>query len=206
MLEKRLDSYLNQLQLNLDFKKKKQLLDFVFLLNKWNKAYNLTSVRDPEQMLIRHIMDSLVVAPHLDGQYILDVGSGPGLPGIPLAIMFPEKQFVLLDSLGKRIRFQRQAVLELGLVNVTSVQERVEAFQPAQKFDVVMSRAFASLQKMLTLCQHLPNDHGCFLALKGKLEADEIDMLPDSFHVKRLFQLHVPDLHEVRHLVNIIKT
>ncbi|MBL6734939.1 MAG: 16S rRNA (guanine(527)-N(7))-methyltransferase RsmG [Shewanellaceae bacterium] len=206
MLDKRLDSYLNQLQLDLDFKKKKQLLDFVFLLNKWNKAYNLTSVRDPEQMLIRHVMDSLVVAPHLDGQYILDVGSGPGLPGIPLAIMFPEKQFVLLDSLGKRIRFQRQAVLELGLVNVTSVQERVEAFQPANKFDVVMSRAFASLKKMLTLCQHLPNDHGCFLALKGKLEADEIDMLPDSFHVKHLLQLHVPDLHEVRHLVNIIKT
>ena len=122
-----------------------QLVQLVELLNKWNKAYNLTSVRDPSQMLVKHIMDSIVVSPYLQGNRLIDVGTGPGLPGLPLAILNPDKKFVLLDSLGKRLSFIRQAVLALGLKNVEFIQSRVEEYQPEEKFDVVLSRAFASL-------------------------------------------------------------
>ena len=124
---------------------KNQLVAYVGLLDKWNKAYNLTSVRDPNEMLVRHILDSIVVAPYLQGSRFIDVGTGPGLPGIPLAIVRPESHFTLLDSLGKRVRFLRQVQHELKLDNVTPVQSRVEAFPAEPPFDGVISRAFASL-------------------------------------------------------------
>jgi len=182
-----------------------QLIKLVELLNKWNKAYNLTSVRDPKQMLVKHIMDSIVVSPHLDGQWLIDVGTGPGLPGLPLAILNPDKQFVLLDSLGKRIRFIRQAVLELGLKNVEFVQSRVEEYQPEQKFDVVLSRAFASLEDMLFWCKHLPNEQGHFLALKGILPQQELDSLDSAFEFIETISIKVPELEGERCLVKIIK-
>nr|WP_301541979.1 16S rRNA (guanine(527)-N(7))-methyltransferase RsmG [Shewanella sp. KJ2020] len=184
---------------------KKQLIDFVGMLNKWNKAYNLTSVRDPEAMLIRHIMDSLVVSKHLQGERFIDVGTGPGLPGIPLAIMNPDKTFVLLDSLGKRIRFQKQVAFELGIRNISSVESRVEAFQPEQKFDGVLSRAFASIQDMLTWCHHLPTENGQYYALKGQLNDEEMQQIPAGFAVKDIIELKVPKLDEQRHLLKIIK-
>jgi 16S rRNA (guanine527-N7)-methyltransferase len=180
-----------------------QLVKLVELLHKWNKAYNLTSVRDPRQMLSRHIMDSLVVLPHLQGQRFIDVGSGPGLPGLPLAIAAPDKEFVLLDSLGKRIRFIRQVCHELGLKNVTAVQSRVEDYQPDLKFDGVISRAFASLDDMLNWCEHLPNEHGKFYALKGVYPAAELEHLPPQFHVEDIIRLQVPDADGERHLVII---
>nr|WP_283164406.1 16S rRNA (guanine(527)-N(7))-methyltransferase RsmG [Shewanella corallii] len=186
-------------------KQKQQLLDFVALLNKWNKAYNLTSVRDPEQMLVRHILDSLVVSPHLQGDRFIDVGTGPGLPGIPLAILNPDKTFVLLDSLGKRIRFQKQVQFELGLDNIVPTESRVEAYQPEQGFDGVLSRAFASVDDMLNWCHHLPAENGVFYALKGQLADDEMASIPAGFELKDTIALQVPALDEQRHLLKIVK-
>lgn len=180
-----------------------QLVQLVELLDKWNKAYNLTSVREPHQMLVKHIMDSIVVSPYLQGQRLIDVGTGPGLPGLPLAILNPDKQFVLLDSLGKRLRFIRQAVLALGLKNVEFVQSRVEEYQPEEKFDVVLSRAFASLQDMLFWCKHLPNENGHFLALKGQFPEQEIAQLDKQFEFIESISLHVPNLEGERCLVKV---
>ena len=172
MLSAQLDEYLSEMNLSATAEQKKQLIGFVEMLDKWNKAYNLTSIRDPQQMLIRHIMDSLAVSEHLVGERFIDVGTGPGLPGIPLAIMNPDRSFVLLDSLGKRIRFQKQVQHELGIKNISSVESRVEAYQPEVKFDGVLSRAFASIEDMLHWCHHLPADNGCYYALKGQLAED----------------------------------
>ncbi|WP_262369950.1 16S rRNA (guanine(527)-N(7))-methyltransferase RsmG, partial [Serratia marcescens] len=158
-----------------------QLVAYVELLHKWNKAYNLTSVRDPNEMLVRHILDSIIVAPHLQGTRFIDVGTGPGLPGIPLAIVLPGAQFTLLDSLGKRVRFLRQVQHELKLDNVTPVQSRVEEFPAEPPFDGVISRAFASLTDMVNWCQHLPAEQGRFYALKGLVPEDEIALLPEPF-------------------------
>ncbi|WP_394204972.1 16S rRNA (guanine(527)-N(7))-methyltransferase RsmG [Shewanella waksmanii] len=205
MLSAQLDQYLSEINLLATPKQKQQLIDFVGMLNKWNKAYNLTSVRDPEQMLIRHIMDSLTVSPYLSGQRFIDVGTGPGLPGIPLAIMNPDKTFVLLDSLGKRIRFQKQVQFELGIGNMTSVESRVEAYQPEEKFDGVLSRAFASIDDMLHWCQHLPKEGGCFYALKGQLSDEEMAKLPSDFTVAEVIELNVPKLDEQRHLLKVVK-
>lgn len=182
---------------------KNQLVAYVDMLNKWNKAYNLTSVRDPNEMLIRHILDSIVVAPHLHGERFIDVGTGPGLPGIPLSIVRPESHFTLLDSLGKRVRFLRQVQHELKLENITPVQSRVEAFPAEPPFDGVISRAFASLNDMVSWCKHLPADTGRFYALKGQKSDEEISGLPPEFSVENIIELNVPHLDGERHLVII---
>lgn len=180
-----------------------QLVDYVALLHKWNKAYNLTSVRSPEDMLVRHILDSIVVEPYLEGNRFIDVGTGPGLPGIPLAIVRPDAHFTLLDSLGKRVRFLHQVKHELKLDNVTPVQSRVEAFPAEPPFDGVISRAFASLTDMVNWCQHLPGDSGRFYALKGVRPDDEIATLPERFVVEDIIRLQVNNLEGERHLVRI---
>ncbi|QIM62028.1 16S rRNA (guanine(527)-N(7))-methyltransferase [Pasteurellaceae bacterium Orientalotternb1] len=200
----KLDRLLGQTNLNLSAEQKQQLIDFVALLDKWNKAYNLTSVRDPNEMLIKHIMDSLVVSPHLQGSQFIDVGTGPGLPGIPLAIANPNKQFVLLDSLGKRITFIKNAVRQLGLKNVVPVQSRVEAFQE-QQFDGVLSRAFASLKDMTDWCYHLPNTSGQFYALKGQYNTDELVEISQPIALVEVIKLEVPELVGERHLVVLKK-
>lgn len=204
MLEK-LTHLVAQTSLQLSALQLQQLVQYVQLLDKWNGAYNLTSVRDPAEMLVKHIMDSLVVAPFIKGQQIIDVGTGPGLPGIPLAICFPEKQFTLLDSLGKRIRFLNQVKLQLGLQNVTPLQSRVEDHQPEQGYDIVLSRAFASLSDMITWCAHLPADHGQFLAMKGAQAQEEIAALPDFVKVVANETLQVPELNGQRYLVIVQK-
>ncbi|EBU8906591.1 16S rRNA (guanine(527)-N(7))-methyltransferase RsmG [Salmonella enterica subsp. enterica] len=181
------------------------LVAYVDMLHKWNKVYNLTSVRDPNEMLVRHILDSIVVAPYLQGQRFIDVGTGPGLPGIPLAIVLPDAHFTLLDSLGKRVRFLRQVQHELKLENITPVQSRVEAYPSEPPFDGVISRAFASLNDMVSWCHHLPGEKGRFYALKGQLPGDEIASLPDNFSVESVEKLRVPQLEGERHLV-IIKS
>ena len=183
------------------------LIQYVELLNKWNKAYNLTSVRDPKAMVIKHIMDSLMVGPLLKGQSFIDVGTGPGLPGIPLAILYPDRNFVLLDSLGKRITFLRQVVFQLKLKNVTPVKSRVEQYHPEQPFDGVLSRAFSSLLDMVTWCDHLVGvDQGRFLALKGQFPHDEITVLPDNIAVDNSHIIVVPELEGERHLIELIKS
>lgn len=180
-----------------------QLVGYVSLLDKWNKAYNLTSVRNPDEMLVRHILDSIVVEPHLQGSRFIDVGTGPGLPGIPLAIVRPDSHFTLLDSLGKRVRFLRQVQHELKLENITPVQSRVEDFPAEPPFDGVISRAFASLSDMVNWCHHLPGEHGRFYALKGVRPDEEMTELPAGFTVENIVKLSVPALEGERHLVLI---
>jgi len=199
----KLASLLKAAGISLSDQQKEQLVAYVGLLDKWNKAYNLTSVRDPQQMLVRHILDSIVVAPHLKGERFIDVGTGPGLPGIPLAIVLPQVHFTLLDSLGKRVRFLRQVQHELGLPNITPVQSRVETFPSEPPFDGVISRAFASLQDMVNWCHHLPSAQGQFYALKGVRPDDEIASLPAGFRLISVEALQVPELDGERHLVII---
>lgn len=203
-MNKKLDRLLSQANIQITDHQKQQLIDFVRLLDKWNKAYNLTSVRDPEEMLVKHIMDSLVVSPYLEGTQFIDVGTGPGLPGIPLAIINPDKQFTLLDSLGKRITFIKNAVRELKLGNVTPVLSRVEEFQD-QQFDGVLSRAFASLNDMVNWCYHLPNASGRFYALKGQYQTEEVAEITKPVEVLDVFKLDVPELVGERHLVVLAK-
>ena len=199
----KLSRLLDEAGISLTDHQKSQLVAYVDILNKWNKAYNLTSVRDPNEMLIRHILDSIVVAPHLHGQRFIDVGTGPGLPGVPLSIVRPESHFTLLDSLGKRIRFLRQVQHELKLENITPVQSRVEEFPAEPPFDGVISRAFASLTDMVSWCKHLPAENGRFYALKGQRPDDEISQLPTEFSVENIVELRVPHLEGERHLVTI---
>ena len=200
-MKAKLENLLAQAEIQLTDLQKDQLIQLVQLLHKWNKAYNLTSVRDPQEMLVKHILDSIVVSPYLQGERFIDVGTGPGLPGLPLAIINPTKQFVLLDSLGKRISFIRNAVRELGLTNVEPVLSRVEEYQPEQKFDGVLSRAFASLKDMTDWCHHLPKENGYFYALKGIYQEDEINELNEKYTVQKVIELHVPELIGERHLI-----
>ncbi|WP_270221844.1 16S rRNA (guanine(527)-N(7))-methyltransferase RsmG [Kosakonia cowanii] len=200
MLNK-LSRLLAEAGISLSDQQQQQLVAYVEMLHKWNKAYNLTSVRDPNEMLVRHILDSIVVAPHLQGTRFIDVGTGPGLPGIPLSIVRPESHFTLLDSLGKRVRFLRQVQHELKLTNIEPVQSRVEDFPAEPPFDGVISRAFASLNDMVSWCHHLPGDAGRFYALKGQLPEDEIALLPAGLAVELIVELKVPHLEGERHLV-----
>ncbi len=183
-----------------------KLISFLLLLHKWNKAYNLTSVRDPMAMLPVHILDSIAIAPHVAAKRYIDVGTGPGLPGIPLAIMHPDKSFVLLDSLGKRVRFMKQVKHELGLSNIDPVQSRVENYKATEPFDAVLSRAFASLKDMLHWCQHLVDCQGSFLALKGQFPTQEIAELPEAFKIISSEPVEVPGLDAERHIIRLVKT
>ena len=189
MLNK-LSRLLDEAGISLTDHQKNQLVAYVEMLH-------------PNEMLIRHILDSIVVAPHLQGERFIDVGTGPGLPGIPLSIVLPDAHFTLLDSLGKRVRFLRQVQHELHLTNVTPVQSRVEDFPADPPFDGVISRAFASLNDMVNWCQHLPGTQGKFYALKGLIPNDEIDTLPAQFSVESIVKLAVPHLEGDRHLVVI---
>ncbi len=201
----RLRELIAQTSLVLSETQLQQCIAYVTLLDKWNSAYNLTSVRDPKEMLIKHVLDSLVVAPHLTGDNFIDVGTGPGLPGVLLAIYYPDKQFTLLDSLGKRIRFLNQVKLQLSLNNVTPLQSRVEEHQPSQGYDGVISRAFASLNDMLSWFKHLPAVNGQFFAMKGAAVQEEIAALPDFVKVTAIKNLQVPELDAQRHLVILAK-
>lgn len=161
------------------------LLQYLLLLNKWNLAYNLTAVRDLESMVSKHILDSVAIIPWLHGLRILDVGTGAGLPGIPLAITHPECQFVLLDSNGKKTRFLNEVKRQLSLNNLEVVQFRVENYHPAQAFDTVISRAFSSLDQMVHWTQHLIAADGIWLAMKGRYPDTELDMLHHQYRVER---------------------
>jgi len=205
MLTAHFKKLLLQADINLTEKQINLIIQYVQLLVKWNKAYNLTSVRDPQEMLVKHILDSLVIGDKLQGEKFIDVGTGPGLPGIPLAILYPDKNFVLLDSLGKRITFLRQVVFQLKLENVTPVQSRVENYNGETVFDGVLSRAFASITDMITWCSHLIDEKGCFYALKGQYPLEEIKLLPENIKVSASHKLIVPQLIGERHLIELKK-
>lgn len=205
-LTSKLESLLAKTSLQLSEQQIILLIQYVELLHKWNKAYNLTSVRDPQEMLIKHIMDSLMVGEVLTGNNFIDVGTGPGLPGIPLAILYPERHFVLLDSLGKRITFLRQVVFQLKLTNVQPVKARVEEFQGEKSFDGVLSRAFSSLNDMVSWCSHLITaDHGYFFALKGQYPTDELVNLPNNITLVSSHEIQVPELVGERHVLVLKK-
>ena len=199
-LEKRLQQGLHDMGLDLGSPVRKKLLIFLELLEKWNRTYNLTAVRDPEQMVPRHLLDSLTVLPYLQGHKILDIGTGAGLPGIPLALARPDLAFTLLDSNAKKTRFATQALHELGLKNVEIVQERVEKFHPEIKFDTLIARAFASIPDMLAASRHLCTPHGRFLVMKGVFPQEELAAVMDGYQAE-VRALRIPGLDAARHLV-----
>ncbi|GIZ10645.1 ribosomal RNA small subunit methyltransferase G [Pseudomonas sp. NCCP-436] len=192
-----------ELGIELGALQQEQLLAYLGLLIKWNKAYNLTAVRDPDEMVSRHLLDSLSVVPYVElgGERWLDVGSGGGMPGIPLAIMFPERQFTLLDSNGKKTRFLTQVKLELKLANLEVVHSRVEAYRPPQPFDGISSRAFSSLEDFSNWTRHLGDAGTRWLAMKGVHPDDELQALPADFRLETTQVLRVPGCQGQRHLL-----
>jgi 16S rRNA (guanine527-N7)-methyltransferase len=194
---------LDDMALPLDATKQAQLLQYLDLLAKWNRVYNLTAIRDKEQMVSNHLLDSLVLVAHISGPRILDVGSGAGLPGIPLAITRPQWDITLLDSNHKKTAFMRQSVAELALANVSVVSDRVESWQPAERFDCIVSRAFADLAEFVSLAKHLLKPGGYFAAMKGLHPYEEIDKLPPGWRSREVITLRVPGLDAIRHLVLI---
>ena len=178
-----------------------RLLAYLTLLDKWNRVYNLTAVRDTERMVSHHLLDSLAAVPFFKGETVLDVGSGGGLPGIPLAIARPELQVTLIDSIAKKTAFLLQAKAELGLINLKVVTGRVEDFQPDSTFDVITSRAFSDLKEFVTLTRHLLKPAGRWLAMKGLMPHEEIANLPDWVKVSANHELAVPGLEASRHMI-----
>ncbi len=191
---------LKKIDLLITEEKIEKLNYFLNLLHKWNKAYNLTSVRDINEMLEKHIVDSLSIVKYIEGERLIDIGTGPGLPGIPLAILFPEKFFVLLDSNGKKTRFLQQAKTELGLTNIEIINDRAEQYKPCILFDEILSRAFSSLEEMLTNTEHLCKDGGRFLAMKGQYPETELQAVKKPYKVQAI---EWPDNQAERHLVII---
>ncbi len=178
-----------------------RLLAYLALLDKWNRVYNLTAVRDAERMVSHHLLDSLAAVPLFQGAAVLDVGSGGGLPGIPLAIARPELQVTLIDSIAKKTAFLLQAKAELGLANLNVVTGRVEDFRPDSTFDVITSRAFSDLKEFVTLTRHLLKPAGRWLAMKGLMPHEEIANLPDWVKVSANHELAVPGLEASRHMI-----
>jgi 16S rRNA (guanine527-N7)-methyltransferase len=200
-LDKKLERGLRALDIDLSAEARAKLLQFLDLLARWNRAYNLTAVREIEQMLPRHVLDSLSVLPYIRGPRVLDVGTGAGLPGIPLALALPGIQFVLIDSNAKKLRFVRQAIHDLGLKNVDAVHATVERYQPNASFSTVIARAVAAIPDMLKHCRHLCAPGGAILAMKGVFPEAELAAIGPEFAVRDVVRLTVPGLDAARHLV-----
>ena len=199
-----LASGINELQLDLNRQQQEQLLDYVALLFKWNAVYNLTSVRDPMQMMTHHVLDSLAAVSSFAGAAnILDVGAGGGLPGMVLAIARPDMKVSMIDTVHKKTAFLTQVKAELGLANVAVYTKKVQDLEVAAKFDVITSRAFADLSDFVNWSGHLLAEGGQFIALKGTAPPEEQERLPAQWKVKQLRPLQVPGLQAERHLVFI---
>jgi len=205
-LEGRLESGLEELGIPLDREAMTRLLEYLLLLQKWNQVYNLTAIRDGVKMVSGHLLDCLAVVPHIGGGRVLDVGSGAGLPGIPLAVAKPGIHVSLLDSSHKKAAFLRQAVAELRLRNAEVVCERVESWHPTEKFDWIVSRALAELAEFAALTEHLLAPGGVLAAMKGVYPFEEIERLPPGFRASHIHRLAVPGLDSERHLVLIERT
>lgn len=203
-LQTRLERGMAALGISLPADAVERLLDYQALLARWNATYNLTAVRDPAEMVSRHLVDSLAILPYVQGDTLADLGTGPGLPGIPLAIAAPQRQVLLVDSNGKKVRFLREAIRSLKLENVRAVQSRVEEVEG--QFDCITARAFASLHDMLAWGGHLLTKDGIWLAMKGKHPDDELPGVPAGFEVRAIHALAVPDVGGERHLVVLGRT
>lgn len=198
---------IKDLQLDVSEAQHEQLLDYLALLFKWNKVYNLTSVRDPMQMMTHHLLDSLAAVPAFAGaKNVLDVGAGGGLPGMVLAIARPDMLVAMIDTVHKKTAFLTQVKAELGLTNVTVYTMRVEQLAVSDKFDVITSRAFADLSDFVNWSGHLLAEGGQFIALKGMAPPEEQERLPKEWKVAKLEPLTVPGLDAERHLVFIQKS
>jgi 16S rRNA (guanine527-N7)-methyltransferase len=198
-----LERGLEELELALPASTRDQLIAYVTLLAKWNRSYNLTAVRDPLAMVSQHLLDSLAVLPHLPPQTarIADVGSGAGLPGIPLALARPQWHVAMIESNQKKAAFLRQAAIELGMGNVEVHEGRAEDWQPQERFGLVTSRAFAELAAFVAACRHLLSPGGTFAAMKGKNPQAEIKRLPPDVRLRSVLRLRTPLREAERHLV-----
>ena len=201
-VEHLLEQGIERMGLSIDASRRELLAAFIGLLARWNRAYNLTAVRDPAEMVPRHVLDSIAVCPYLGGGPVLDLGTGAGLPGIPLAAIRPDLNFVLLDANGKKVRFVRQAALELGLDNVSAVQARMESYRPEQKFATIVSRAVTGLSELAAVSNRLLLPGGHLLLMKGRFPHDELAArgAPDAV----VHRLDVPFLDGERHLLEIL--
>ncbi len=202
-LRERLDAGLAAMTLSPSDSQRERLIAYLTLLAHWNQAYNLTAVRDPLEMVGRHLLDSLSVGPYLVGDSVLDLGTGAGLPGIPLALLHPKRRFWLLDGNGKRTRFVRQAVMELGLTNCEAVQARMESYRPGRKFATIVARAVASVSQLKALGEPLLARPGCLLLMKGRMPEDEMEDLTPCPDTLRIHRLTVPFVVGERHLIEV---
>ena len=202
-LDRRLANGAAEIGLSLGRGERDKLLQYLVLLEKWNQVYNLTAIRDREKMVSGHLLDCLAVIPYVTGARVLDAGSGAGFPGIPVAVARPGIQVTLLDSNHKKAAFLRQAVADLQLNNATVVCERVETWLAGEKFDCIISRAFAEIAEFIALTDHLLAPGGVFAAMKGVHPFEEIERLPPALRVKQVHALDIPGLGAQRHLVVI---
>jgi 16S rRNA (guanine527-N7)-methyltransferase len=199
-MNQQLQDALITLCLEIDADKQACLLDYLDLLKKWNKTYNLTAIHEPERMLTHHLLDSLVILPHVTADRLLDVGAGAGLPGIPLAIARPDLSVILIDASHKKAAFMQQAAIDLKLANVIALHGRVEDLDPATKYSQIVSRAFSDLNDFVRLTAPLLAEGGEWLAMKGLYPNEEIAQLKGA-RVKRDIELHVPGLDADRRLI-----
>lgn len=195
-----------QLSVQLEDDVAARLLHLLDELNEWNQRMNLTAIRARDQQITKHLLDSLSVQPHLRGQRILDVGTGAGFPGLPLALVNPERQFTLLDSVAKKLRFVEHAAGVLGLGNVTTVHSRAESFHPKERFDIVISRAVGQIEAFVQWTAHLVVGGGRILAMKGRYPTDELQHIPNGWKVAHVHRLTIPGLDDERHLVEICRS
>jgi 16S rRNA (guanine527-N7)-methyltransferase len=190
-----------ELGIELDSDQCGRLLDYIQEMVRWGKAYNLTAIRDPEKMVPLHVLDSLTVVPHVRGPRVLDLGTGAGLPGIPLALLRPDYQVWLMDSSAKKCRFLRHAARRLGLKNVQVVQSRAESYRPDEGFDTVVSRAVGTLALLMDLSAHLTLPGGRLLAMKGQYPEAELAVQDDRWRIEEVLALNTPGVEAERHLV-----
>jgi len=207
-LLQRLKQGIDELSLEIAPETQQKLIQYVELIAKWNKSFNLTAIRNIDEMVTLHLLDSLAVVPFIKANRILDVGAGAGLPGIVLALCYPDKEFVLIDTNGKKTRFMTQAKIELGLANVEVVHARVDEYQPLKAFDAIISRAFASISDMLGYVDHLVTPETTILAMKADSE-DEISRMPTddklAYTIDTIHELKIPGLQAKRQLIVITK-
>ena len=197
---------IESLGLKIDAPVQQDLLQYLELLRKWNKVYNLTAIRDAEQMLSHHLLDSLSIVPYVRGPRVLDMGCGAGLPGIPLAMARPDLQVVMMDANAKKTRFVQQAITELNLDNAEAVHARAEDYTAPGGFDTVTSRAFSSLEDFLGLAAPYLRKGGQLLAMKGRYPTQELELSFNQFRLIAVHQLEVPFLDSERHLVEMERT
>ena len=197
---------LDSLDIRCSEAQKKLLLSFLKELGRWNSAYNLSAIKDPQAMVNLHLIDSLAVSPFVLGRAsLIDVGSGAGLPGIPLAILFPDMPVTVVDSVGKKMRFAKHIKRQLKLDNLSVIHDRIEHVKPSLPYGGVISRAFASLEQMLALCGHLVDNEGLFFAMKGKKPESELSQIEKHYIVTNIHDLKVPGINAERCLIVIKK-